>query len=145
MRRVMDEPLTIREGVIIPGWELWFTASRSGGPGGQHVNTSSTRVTLHWAVATTTALDERQRARVVRRLANRINADGVLQINGDGQRSQHQNVEEARRRLAELVDQALEVPKRRIATRPSRASKVRRLEAKKQRGELKRQRKDPDI
>lgn len=138
----MEADLTIRDGLVIPGWELWYVASRAGGPGGQHVNTSSTRVTLMWNLAGTTALDEGQRARVLRRLANRVNADGVLQLSADGERSQLANREDARARLAALVAQALVVPKARRPTRPTRGAQERRLTAKKQRGETKRQRQD---
>lgn len=141
----MEADLTVREGVVIPGWELWFVASRAGGPGGQHVNTSSTRVSLMWNLAGTTALDEVQRARVQRRLATRVNTEGVLQVSAEDERSQSANREAARERLAALVAQALEVPKARRPTRPTRGSQERRLTAKKQRGETKRQRQDrPD-
>ena len=127
---------------MIPGWELWFVASRAGGPGGQHVNTSSTRVTLMWNLCGTTALDEGQRARVQRRLATRVNSEGVLQISAEDERSQSANRDAARERLAALVSQALEVPKARRPTRPTRGSQERRLTAKKQRGDVKRQRQD---
>ncbi|MCK6570211.1 aminoacyl-tRNA hydrolase [Myxococcota bacterium] len=138
----MEADLPVDETVTIPGWELWFTASRAGGPGGQHVNTASTRVTLWWNLTGTTALDEARRARVQRRLATRINAEGVLQVSAEGERSQLANREAARARLAELVAAALVVPKARHATRPTRGSKERRLTAKKARGDLKRQRQD---
>ncbi|MEZ4471583.1 MAG: alternative ribosome rescue aminoacyl-tRNA hydrolase ArfB [bacterium] len=115
----MDE-LEVQEGVVIPGWELWFTTSRASGPGGQHVNKTSSRVTLHWAVTRTTALDERQRERVLRRLATRIDGDGVLQIHAEGSRSQLQNKQDARERLASLVRGALAVQPRRLATRPGK-------------------------
>jgi ribosome-associated protein len=70
--------IEIGTGVFVPRSELTFRASRSGGPGGQHVNTSSTRVELAWDVARTPSLDEAQRARVLEKLANRINSEGVL-------------------------------------------------------------------
>lgn len=135
-----DLPIPARDGLIIPGWELWFTASRAGGPGGQHVNTSSSRVTLWWNLAGTTVLDEAQRARVQRRLASRINAEGILQVSAEDERSQLANREAARSRLAALVGEALHVQKARRPTRPSRGSQERRMTAKKQRGDLKRQR-----
>lgn len=136
----MDGPLPIGEDLEIPAWELWFTASRSGGPGGQHANKTSSRVSLHWAIATTTALDEVQRRRVMRRLASRIDGDGVIAIHAEDTPSQHRNRELARQRLAELVTAALVPPTRRVATRPSRASQRRRVDAKKKRGALKRTR-----
>lgn len=129
--------------MVIPGWELWATASRSGGPGGQHANKVSTRISLHWDVNGTTALSEVQRSRVQRRLASRINSDGVLVVDADDTRSQHQNREVARTRLAELVDEALTVRPRRIRTRPSRRAKRRRVDNKKHRGRVKKLRKPP--
>ncbi|MCB9545500.1 MAG: aminoacyl-tRNA hydrolase [Myxococcales bacterium] len=135
----MDD-LVVQEGVTIPGWELWVTTSRASGPGGQHVNKTSSRVTLHWAVARTTALDERQRERVMRRLAARIDKEGVLQLSAESARSQLQNKEEARERLAALVRGALVVQPRRLATRPSKGAVRRRLDEKSQRGALKQQR-----
>ena len=134
------DALIVGEGLEIPGWELWFTASRSGGPGGQHANKTNSRVSLHWAVANTTALDDRLKARVMRRLASRIDNDGVLAIHAEDTPSQHRNRELARERLAEMVTQALVVQKRRRATRPSRSAQRRRIEGKKARGALKRQR-----
>jgi ribosome-associated protein len=134
------DALPVRDDVEIPGWELWFTASLSGGPGGQHANKTNSRVSLHWSVISTTVLDERQRIRVMRRLASRIDNDGVLAVHADDTPSQHRNKEFARERLAALVADALVVRKRRRATRPSRASQRRRVDAKKKRGALKKQR-----
>lgn len=136
----MEADLTLPNGRVIPGWELWFTASRAGGPGGQHVNTSSTRITLYWNLAGTTALDESARARVMRKLASRINSEGVLQVSAEDERSQLSNRETARERLAMLVGEALVVPKSRRPTRPTRGSQERRISAKKQRGDLKKSR-----
>lgn len=134
------DALPVREGIEIPGWELWFTASLSGGPGGQHANKTSSRVSLHWSVISTTALDERQRQRVMRRLASRIDSEGVLVVHADDTPSQHRNKTFARTRLAALVAAALVVQKRRRATRPSRSSQRRRVDAKRRRGALKKQR-----
>ncbi len=139
----MEVDLPVREDLVIPGWEMWFTASRASGPGGQHVNTSSTRVTLHWRLSDTTALDTVQRERVLRRLANRVNADGVLQVSSEQGRSQLENKQAARARLAELVAAALMVPKRRRPTRPTKGSQQRRITAKKERAEVKKQRQKP--
>ena len=134
----MEADLTIREGLVIPGWELWFTASRSGGPGGQHVNTSSTRITLYWNLGGTVVLDEAARARVQRRLASRVNSEGILQVSAEDDRSQAANRETARERLAALVAESLIIQKSRRPTRPTRGSKERRITAKKQRSDLKR-------
>ncbi|MFU8804003.1 MAG: alternative ribosome rescue aminoacyl-tRNA hydrolase ArfB [Bradymonadaceae bacterium] len=139
----MDD-LEIRSGIVIPGWELWMTASRSGGPGGQHANKSSTKVTLYWDLANTTALTTAQRHRLTRKLSNRINGDGLLFIEASESRSQHRNRDIALERLRDLVIEALKVEKRRVQTRPSRAARKRRLENKRQRGRLKSQRQTPD-
>lgn len=139
------EDLEIKDGLVIPGYELWFTASRSGGAGGQHVNKTSSRVTLHWSVSTTQALSDFQRGQVVRRLQTYINSDGVMQVSADSSRSQHRNRTEARERLARLVRTGLERKKRRRATRPTRGSQRRRLDAKKEHGEKKRLRKKPKL
>jgi ribosome-associated protein len=137
------DDLHVRDDLVIPGWELWFTAARSSGPGGQHVNTSSTAVTLHWSVAGSSVLRDHQRALLLRKLGNRINRDGVLMVDGRDARSQHRNLEAARARLAELVAGALLRPKRRVATKPTRGSQRRRVDAKKQRGALKKLRGTP--
>jgi ribosome-associated protein len=138
------EDLEIRPGVVIPGWEMWMTVARSGGPGGQHANKTSTKVVLYWNISATTALNEAQRGRVEQKLANRINADGQLLVEADDTRSQHRNRELARARLAELVNDALKVHKRRIHTNPSQAARKRRLEEKRQRAQIKDTRRGPD-
>src|SRR5687768_18279451 len=129
--------LEVSEGLAIPRWELEVRASRAGGAGGQHVNTSSTRIEILWNVRTSTALDEETRARLVEKLATRIDGEGVIRVVASDRRSQRQNRESAEERLAELVRKALVIPKKRRATKPSRASKERRISEKKRRGETK--------
>lgn len=130
--------LAVTEELYLPRSELSFRASRSGGPGGQHVNTSSTRVELVWNVVASPTLTEPQRARILERLANRINAAGELSLAESGSRSQFQNRETVTRRLIELLREALHVPRARRKTRPPRAAHERRLQAKKRRSETKR-------
>jgi ribosome-associated protein len=132
--------LEVSESLAIPRWELEVRASRSGGAGGQHVNTSSTRIELLWNVARSTVLDDERRARVAARLATRIDGDGWLRVVSSARRSQQQNREAAEARLAELVRAALVVPKRRRPTKPTRASKEERMKDKRKRGETKRMR-----
>lgn len=139
----MEDDLPIRPGVVIPGHELQFTASRSGGPGGQHVNKTSSKVTLSWNLADSDALSPRQRALALRRLGARITSEGVLRVSASSERSQHRNRLDARRRLAELVRRALQQQRRRIATRTPAAARRRRLEAKRRKGQVKALRRSP--
>lgn len=130
----------------IPEHELWYTASRSGGPGGQHVNTTNSKITLHWSPAASGVLDPHQKERILRRLGNRINQDGVLMIDASEHRSQHRNKEIAQERLAQLLRHALRPRKTRKRTRPTRGSIERRLKAKRITSERKkaRSRVDPN-
>ena len=132
--------LRVTDRVAIPRSELEARASRAGGAGGQHVNTSSTRVELRWNVAASRALDDPMRARVLRKLATRIDGEGVLRVVASKRRSQLQNREQAEVRLVELVREALAIPKPRRKTKPTRASKEKRLESKKRNAERKRDR-----
>jgi ribosome-associated protein len=127
----------------VPLAELEFRASRSGGPGGQHVNTSSTRIELWWDVAGSAALSEEQRQRLLVRLASRLDGSGRLRLVSSGSRSQLRNREEVTERLREVVSQALIVPKVRKRTRPPRAAKAARLESKRRRSATKRDRRPP--
>ncbi len=102
------------------------------------MNTSATRVELTWNVAGSPGLTEEQRGRILEKLANRIDGEGVLRLVEGGSRSQHQNREAVTERLQELLRQALHVPKPRRKTKPTRASRERRLQAKKRRSEIKR-------
>ncbi len=142
----MDDPgyLTIAPDLRLPLGELDYRASRSGGPGGQHVNTSSTRVEVWWDVAGSPSLSEEQRARLLTRLASRLDSSGRLRLVSSGSRSQLRNREDATMRLREVVAAAMRVPKRRRPTRPSKAAKAARLEAKRRRSTIKRERRRPD-
>lgn len=135
-----DGALELSEALAIPRTELLYRASRAGGAGGQHVNTSSTRIELLWNVRQTQALDADQRARVETKLASRLDGDGWLRVVSSARRSQGQNREAAEERLITLIRGALVVPKRRKATKPSRGAKEARLAEKKKRGDTKRQR-----
>ena len=130
-------------GLTIPDAELVERFSRSSGPGGQSVNTSDTRVELRWDVAGSAALTDDQRARLLTELAPRL-VDGVLVVVASEHRSQLQNRTAARARLANYVTEALQPPApARRATRPSRAARIRRVDAKRQRGALKASRRRP--
>ncbi|MDB4891444.1 MAG: Class peptide chain release factor [Gemmatimonadetes bacterium] len=135
-----EDGLALSATLAIPRAELTYRASRAGGAGGQHVNTSSTRIELLWNVRATQALDEAERARVETKLATRIDGEGFIRVVSSARRSQSQNREAAEERLVELVKGALVVQKRRKATKPSRGAKEARLSEKKKRGETKQQR-----
>ncbi len=134
----MPSDLPITTSISIPRRELTVRATRAGGPGGQHVNTSATRVEVVWNVARTAALDGPARERVQARLGARVDGDGNLRVVASASRSQHQNREAAERRLAALVSGALVVPKRRRPTRPTAASRRARLDAKRRQSDRKR-------
>ena len=138
-----DGVLQLSATLAIPRAELVYRASRAGGAGGQHVNTSSTRIELLWNVRDTQVLDDAQRARVTSKLASRLDGDGWLRIVSSARRSQLQNREAAEDRLVALITAALVVPRKRKATKPTRGSKETRLAEKKKRGDTKRQRR-PD-
>jgi len=134
--------LNVRPDLAIPRSELEFRASRAGGAGGQHVNTSSTRIELLWDLPGSAAVTDEQRERLRAKLAARLDADGRIRVVESDRRSQQQNRQAAETRLASLVRAALVIPKKRRATKPTRASKEKRLADKKRRGERKRDRRD---
>jgi len=133
--------LIVSSSVRIPRTELEMRATRSGGPGGQHVNTSSTKIELRWQPAASVALSEVQRARLLAALASKLDTEGWLRLTASEHRSQLQNREAAEARLVALIKGALVVPKVRRATKPTYTSKVKRLESKSQRSDVKQQRK----
>ncbi len=135
----MDD-LLISPELTIPAAELMFRFSRAGGPGGQHVNTTASRVELIWDVSSSVALTEDQRARLLAALAGRLDATGALRIVADETRSQHENRTRARARLAALLAAALRPKTPRRPTRPSVAARAARLARKRQRAETKRRR-----
>jgi ribosome-associated protein len=132
--------LSLGGGNRIPLSELVEQASRSGGPGGQHVNTSSTRVTLRWNLRETCGLRSEAKARALARLEKRLTRSGELVLHADAHRSRHRNRQDARERLQALVAAALVVPTPRRPTKPTRAARTRRLDAKRRRGQSKQQR-----
>ncbi|HEU5050626.1 MAG TPA: alternative ribosome rescue aminoacyl-tRNA hydrolase ArfB [Gemmatimonadales bacterium] len=133
----MDDAYLEVAGLRIPRSELLYRASRSGGPGGQHVNTSSTRIEVVWDIAASPSIDDSSRARLLRALATRLDREGRLRLVSGATRSQLQNRETVTARLAAVVEKALHVPTPRRRTKPSRAAKAARLEAKRKRSGLK--------
>ena len=135
--------LDISPELRLPLAELEFRASRSGGPGGQHVNTSSTRVEVWWDIAASPSLTEDQRARLLSRLATRLDGAGRLRLVSSGTRSQLRNREDVTERLQQVVASALVVARPRRRTKPTRAAKRARVEAKRRRSAVKRDRRPP--
>jgi ribosome-associated protein len=140
---INDSTLVITPNLRVPVSELDYRASRSGGPGGQHVNTSSTRVEVTWDVSSSPSLHPEQRGLLLERLASRLDSSGRLRLVSSGTRSQLRNKEEVTERLRSIVADALVVRKKRKATKPSRSAKAARLDAKRRRAATKRQRKAP--
>ena len=131
-------PLQINPKLTIPDDELVERFVRASGAGGQNVNKVSTAVELRFDVAHSPSLPEPLRVRLLARRDRRLTDDGVLVIDAQRFRTQDRNREDARERLAAFITAGLSVPKPRVATKPSRAAKARRLDAKRERGEIKR-------
>jgi ribosome-associated protein len=142
---VTREALLVTPSLTIPRAELLFRASRAGGAGGQHVNTSSTRIELLWDLTRSASVTDEQRERLLSKLAARLDAEGFVRVVASARRSQQQNREEAEQRLAQLVRQALVVPKTRRKTKPGRAAKEKRLSEKRRHAERKQNRRQRDF
>src|SRR5688500_13211171 len=136
----MTPSVRINAHLAIPERELEFSFSRSGGPGGQNVNKRDTRVELVFDVANSPSLGPRQRARLLEALAARLDPSGRLRLVASNERSQAANREEAVDRLRQVLVDGLHVPKPRRATRPSRSAVARRVDEKKARSRIKRDR-----
>ncbi len=137
-------PIEIEPGLVIADDEVTWTASRSGGPGGQNVNKVNSRVTLRFDLAGSRGLTAEQKVRIAARLANRVAKDGSLRIVSQRHRTQSANLEAACARLAELLREGLAEDAPRVATRPTKASRVRRRDAKTHRARVKRDRRPVD-
>jgi ribosome-associated protein len=137
------DPLFVNSNLTIPAAELVVTASRSGGPGGQNVNKVNTKVTLRWNVLESRVLSFEIRNRLLSRLSNKLTGNGDLVISTEETRSQDRNIEISLAKLREIVIQALHVPKKRRATRPSAGARERRIKSKTQRGQTKKMRGKP--
>ncbi len=133
----MTDPLYVRPGVALPLGEIELRTSRSSGPGGQHANVTASRVEAVLDVAASETLSDAQKARITARLGPRVTASA------QDTRSQLRNRELALERLAQRLSHALEVRRNRRPTRPTTASKRRRVDSKKRRGDIKRARRRP--
>jgi ribosome-associated protein len=129
--------LTVSRSIILPESELVVRFLRADGPGGQHVNRTESAVELRFDVLHSPSLPDDVRARLLARSDRRLTDDGVLVIQARRFRDQGRNREDARERLVDIVRGALVAPKKRIATKPTRSSQMRRLEGKQQRSKIK--------
>ena len=141
----MSEDIIVDRTHSIPRHELLVRATKSGGPGGQHVNTSSSRVEVWWNPAESRALTPEEKARVAKQLASRLDSEGWIRVAASDTRSQRQNRLLAEQRLASLVARALHVQKKRIRTSPTASSREERLRVKKLKSRRKRDRGSGDF
>ncbi|MGM0621282.1 MAG: alternative ribosome rescue aminoacyl-tRNA hydrolase ArfB [Bacteroidota bacterium] len=132
---------SIRESLLS---EVTFSASRGGGPGGQNVNKVSTKMELRFPLNDSETLTETQKQRLLSKLKNRITTSGELVLTSSAERTQWRNREKVTQKFFELIEKALTPPKKRIKTRPTKASKLKRLENKKKQGQKKQLRKPPE-
>jgi ribosome-associated protein len=134
--------LAVNDSLSIPRNELDVRVSRASGAGGQHVNKTSSRVEIFWNIATSRALTDEQRARLLDKLSSRLTTEGSVRVVASDMRSQSRNRDLAEERLVELVRRSLVVPRKRKPTRPTHAAKEARLESKKKHSNKKRTRQD---
>ncbi len=132
-----DEPVVLRDGTTIPDVEFAWHFSRSGGPGGQNVNKVSSKAELRFRPADSRALTDVQKARLATRLAGRLLESGELLVTSQTHRSQAENRRVCMKKLAAILDGALERKKTRIRTKPTKASKERRIGEKRKMGQKK--------
>lgn len=135
--------LRVNDRLVLPRQELEVSFARSGGPGGQKVNKTESKVVLRFSIPRSRALGEWRKSRLFEVLGSRLTQEGDLVLHASRYRERERNLEDARERLASLLREALRPVRQRRATRPTRASKRRRLESKKRRAEIKRQRRPP--
>lgn len=137
--------IPVTRSIAIDSEELVESFARSSGPGGQHVNTTDSAVMLRFDVAASPNLPEMVKERLAVLAGSRMTRDGVLVLRSEGSRSQLLNRQEVRERLIELIREATFVPKKRRPTKPTKAAKARRVEAKTQRGSVKAGRRRPTL
>lgn len=136
----MEADIYVSDELTVRGSEIEISTSRSSGPGGQHVQKTDSRVTLRWSIANSKHIDEHIRDRLLRKLAFKLVGESEIVLHVNSERSQLRNREIARERLAAILLNALHVPKARRKTKPSAASKARRLGEKKRTSAIKKNR-----
>ena len=136
----MKDSIFVTQELQIPLHEVDLAASRAGGPGGQHVNKTSSRITARWNIKASSAITEEQRARLLEKLGSQLSKEGDLIIHSSASRSQQHNKKSAIDLLAKRVRNALHVPKKRMKSRIPKGAKEARLHKKKQRSEIKKMR-----
>lgn len=134
-----------RSRFLPPESELSEKFILTGGPGGQHVNRTESGVQLRFDAGTSAFINETVRQRLLKLAGSRADNEGMIMIEARSHRSQHRNREDARVRLAELIERAHQQPRKRIATKPTRSAKKKRLKAKRQRGDIKQKRGKPGM
>lgn len=134
--------LAVNDSLSIPRAELDVRVSRASGAGGQHVNKTSSRVEIFWNIPASRVLTDEQRARLLGKLASKLTTEGSIRVVASDMRSQSRNRDLAEERLAETVRRALIVPRKRRATKPTRAAKEARLDSKKRHSDKKRKRQE---
>lgn len=132
--------LPIIQGIAIPSSEIDITTSRSGGPGGQHVNTADTRITLRWNPHKSTVFTQEQQERIIKKLTPQLTDSGYIIIHASESRSQHANKQLALQRLAALIAAALAIPKKRKKSSIPKQSTEKRLRTKAHTSTIKRAR-----
>jgi ribosome-associated protein len=139
-RTVMSEDLPVALGRVIPKEALKVKTARASGPGGQHVNRTESKVQLTFDPRAVPWIDEGTRLRVVALAGRNVDGEGRIHVTSQEHREQERNLEDARQKLQDIVKKALIRPKKRVATKPTKASKRRRLEDKRRIGDKKTQR-----
>ena len=139
------EELVVNDRITIPAAELDIAFARSGGPGGQHVNKVESKVEIRWRPAASAVLNLEDLVHLLARLAGRLTAAGELVVTSSRTRDQVRNREDARQKLAALIREGLQRPKRRRRTRPTRQSVESRLRGKKERSQVKQGRRETPI
>jgi ribosome-associated protein len=133
----MKDDVYIKNGISIPADEIKFKVSRSGGPGGQHVNRTESKVSVYWNIKNTRILTDEQKLRVLNNIHTHVTDDGVLVIHNYESRSQQQNKQAALAMLATVIRKALYIPKKRMKTKVPKNIKEARLREKSHRSSLK--------